>query len=80
MSISQSEVFQVISGIVGSLISLLLFGNLFFLKKLVQKVDILDSRMQKMRIELVKLKVKMDAHRGNGSYDDDDMDDQELPA
>jgi hypothetical protein len=28
----------------GALVSLLLMGNLFFLKKLVQKVDLLDTR------------------------------------
>jgi hypothetical protein len=78
MSITPSEAFQVIFTIVGALISLLLMGNLFFLKKLVQKVDVIDSRMQKMRIELVKLKVKIFGARHEGNGECDDMEDEEL--
>lgn len=42
-SLTQSEIFQIIFGLVGSIMSALLLGNLFFLKKLVHKVDLIDS-------------------------------------
>lgn len=82
MSITPNEVFQIVFGLVGSIISLLLLGNLFFLKKLVQKVDVIDTRVQRIRIEVVKLKVKIFGVRrredGNGEDLDDDDDEEEL--
>jgi hypothetical protein len=43
LNLTPSEFFQVVFGLVSSLISLLLLGNLFFLKKLIHKVDQIDS-------------------------------------
>lgn len=43
LNLTPSEFFQIVFSLVSSLISVLLLGNLFFLKKLIHKVDQIDS-------------------------------------
>jgi hypothetical protein len=43
VQVTQSQAFEVVFAISSSLISLLLFGNLFFLKRAIKKVDSIDA-------------------------------------
>jgi len=49
-----------------AVVTLLVSGNLYFIKKLVDKVDMIESMMWQVRQEVVVLSVRMDNFKKNG--------------
>ncbi len=56
MQLTESDIFQVIYGIVGGVLALLLFGNIYFIKKLVHKIDQIDP----LTVTISSLSYKVD--------------------